>query len=35
MARTELMVEVSRGPIRDRPRFGWMDDVKLPWVTEE
>ena len=35
MARTELMAEVSGGRLRDRPRLGRMDDVKVPWVTEE
>ena len=29
MARRALMAEVSGGPVRGRPRLGWMDGVKL------
>ena len=29
MARRVLMVEVSGGRVRGRPRLGWMDDVKV------
>ena len=29
MARRVLMAEVSEGRLRGRPRFGWMDDVKV------
>ena len=29
IARRELMVEISGGRVRDRPRFGWMDGVKV------
>ena len=29
MARRVLMAEVSGGRVRGRPRFGWMDGVKL------
>ena len=29
LARRVLMAEVSGGPVRGRPRLGWMDDVKL------
>ena len=28
MARRVLMVEVSGGRVRERPRLGWMDGVK-------
>ena len=28
MTRRVLMVEVSRGWVRGRPRLGWMDGVK-------
>ena len=30
MARRVLMAEVSMGRVRGRPRFGWMDAVKVP-----
>ena len=29
MARRVLMAEVSGGRVRERPRLGWMDGVKL------
>ena len=29
MARRVLMAEVSGGPVRGRPRLGWMDGVKV------
>ena len=29
MARRVLMVEVSGGRVRGRPRLGWMDGVKV------
>ena len=29
MARRVLMTEVSGGPVRWRPRVGWMDGVKV------
>ena len=29
MARRVLMAEVSRGRIRERPRLGWVDGVKV------
>ena len=29
MARIVLMVEVSWGRVRGRPRLGWMDGVKM------
>ena len=29
MARRVLMSEVSGGRVRGRPRFGWMDGVKV------
>ena len=29
MARRVLMAEVSGGRIRGRPRFGWMDGMKV------
>ena len=29
MARRVLMVEVSGGRVRERPRLGWMDSVKV------
>ena len=29
MARRMLMAEVSEGPVRGRPRLGWMDGVKV------
>ena len=29
MARRVLMVEVSEGRVRGRPRLGWMDSVKV------
>ena len=29
MARRVLMAEVSEGRVRGRPRFGWMDGVKV------
>ena len=29
MARRVLMAEVSGGRVRGRPRFGWMDGVKV------
>ena len=29
MARTVLMAEVSEGPVRGRPRLGWMNGVKV------
>ena len=35
MARRVLMVEVSGGRVRGRPRLGWMHGVKGPWAREE
>ena len=35
MARRVLMAEVSGGQARGRPRLGWMDGVKVAYVTEE
>ena len=29
MARRVLMADVSGGPVRGRPRLGWMDGVKM------
>ena len=29
LARRVLTAEVSRGRVRGRPRFGWMDGVKV------
>ena len=29
IARRVLMAEVSGGPVRGRPRLGWMDGVKV------
>ena len=29
LARRMLMAEVSGGPVRGRPRLGWMDGVKV------
>ena len=29
MARKVLMAEISGGRLRGRPRFGWMDGVKV------
>ena len=29
MARRELMAKVSGGRVPGRPRFGWMDGVKV------
>ena len=29
MARSVLMAEVSGGRVRERPRLGWMDGVKV------
>ena len=29
MARSVLMAEISEGRVRGRPRFGWMDGVKV------
>ena len=29
MARRVLMTEVSEGRVRDRPRLGWMDGLKV------
>ena len=29
MARRVLMAEVSEGRVRERPRLGWMDGVKM------
>ena len=29
MARRVLMAEVSRDQVRDRPRLGWLDGVKV------
>ena len=29
MARRVLMAEVSGGRVRERPRLGWIDDVKV------
>ena len=29
MARRVLMVVVSEGPVRGRPRIGWMDGMKV------
>ena len=29
MARRVLMAKVSGGQVRGRPRFGWMDGVKV------
>ena len=29
MARRVLMAEVNGGPVRGRPRLGWMDGVKV------
>ena len=33
IARRVLMVEVSEGRVRGRPRLGWMDRVKLALVN--
>ena len=33
MARRVLMVEVSGGRVRGRPRLGWMDGVKVALVN--
>ena len=30
LARRVLMAEVSGGRVRERPRLGWMDGVKVP-----
>ena len=39
IARRVLMAEVSEGRVRGRPRFGWMDGVKVAFanrgMTEE
>ena len=35
MARRVLMAGVSRGRVRERPRLGWMDGVKLGLGKEE
>ena len=35
MARIVLMVEVSGGRVRGRPRLFWMDGVKVAWAKEE
>ena len=35
MARRVLMIEVSGGQVRGRPRLGWMDGVKVALGTEE
>ena len=35
MARRVLMAEVSRGRVRGRPRFGWMDGVKVALGNRE
>ena len=36
MGRKVLMVKVGGGRVRGRPRFGWMDGVKVaPGATEE
>ena len=29
MARKELIADVSRRWVRDRPRLGWMDGMKM------
>ena len=33
MIRRVLMVEVSRGRVRGRPRLGWMDGVKVAFCN--
>ena len=33
MARMVLMVEVSGGRVRGRPRLGWMDGVKVAFCN--
>ena len=35
MARSMLMAEVSVGRVRERPRLGWMDGVKVALAIEE
>ena len=33
MVRRVLMAEVSGGRVRDRPRLGWMDGVKVALIN--
>ena len=35
MARRVLMAEVSEGRVRGRPRFSWMDGVKLGGLRQQ
>ena len=35
MARRVLMAEVSGGRVREKPRLGWMDGVKVALISQQ